>query len=328
MRSSCFEMVWLKINKNVRFWLLPVVALAAGLIIGVIIGYSLNITPLQGAISSTVHFYYPCSLGVGPDGSVYVVDSGELHVMARGGAWTTIAPAGSTLGQVYLQGGGVAVGRDGTVYVADTRHDRIQVMSPDGTWVGWGSRGTDLGRFNHPGGVAVDSDGTVYVADTDNHRVQMRAPDGTWAILGKWTISRSYGDGPGEFYSPYDVAVGRDGTLYVADYGDDQIQMRTPDGTWAILGSHGDGLGQFAAPSGLAVGPDGALYVADYDNDRIQVRASDGTWTSWGSRGTGFGQFRGPSDVAVSRGGTVYVADSGNDHVQARSPDGTWWVLG
>jgi DNA-binding beta-propeller fold protein YncE len=76
---------------------------------------------------------------------------------------------------------GIAVDRDGNVWVADYGHDRVVKLSPDGRLLmSWGSRGSGPGEFVGPKGVAIDpSSGRLYVADTGNARVQRLAPDGT-----------------------------------------------------------------------------------------------------------------------------------------------------
>jgi tripartite motif-containing protein 71 len=89
-------------------------------------------------------------------------------------------------------------------------------------------------------------------------------------FLGAWG---SEGSGAGQFVLPSDVAVAPDGTIYVADSGNNRIQSFDAAGTYlGQWGGEGSGAGQFIHPLGVAVTPDGrAVYVADTDNDRIQV---------------------------------------------------------
>ena len=69
--------------------------------------------------------------------------------------------------------GDVAVGLDGSVYVADFGNNRIQKFSSSGAFLGeWGGKGSGVGEFDRPSGITVDGNGNVYVADTGNNRVQ------------------------------------------------------------------------------------------------------------------------------------------------------------
>ena len=87
--------------------------------------------------------------------------------------------------------------------MVDVNNDRIQVFSPNGTFVsGFGGEGTANGRFQVPEDVAVTADGKVHVVDADNHRVQVFDPLGTYI--------RKYGTpgtGPGQFNLPTAIAL-------------------------------------------------------------------------------------------------------------------------
>ena len=76
---------------------------------------------------------------------------------------------------------GIALDREGNVWVADYGRDRVVKLSADGHFLfAWGGRGSGLGEFVGPKGVAFDpGSGRLYVADTGNARIQRLAPDGT-----------------------------------------------------------------------------------------------------------------------------------------------------
>ena len=76
---------------------------------------------------------------------------------------------------------GVALDREGGLWVADYGHDRIVKLGLDGrVTVAAGVRGSGAGEFLGPKGIAVDpSSGRLYVADTGNGRVQRLSPDGS-----------------------------------------------------------------------------------------------------------------------------------------------------
>lgn len=81
----------------------------------------------------------------------------------------------------------VAVSTKGTVYVADSGHDRIDTFNsnlrPEGL-LGKGN-GSGPGQFIGPNGVAVGPDGNIYVADGGNSRIQKLSPSG--AVLADWS---------------------------------------------------------------------------------------------------------------------------------------------
>jgi len=133
------------------------------------------------------------------------------------------------------------------------------------------------------------------------------------------------GSEPGMFNAPRNIAVARDGSLYVADTFNHRIQHLAADGTvLQVWGEYADQAqsealgGTFNEPWGIAVAPDGSVYVADTWNHRVQHFSSTGTFLDM--YGT-FGQaesltaFWGPRDVAVDPKGRVFVADTGNKRV-------------
>ena len=82
-------------------------------------------------------------------------------------------------------------------------------------------------KFNMPSGVAVDADGNVYVGDLVNYRVRMfTATTSVWSTIGgDGTTAHTDGAVSGsQFNMPFGVAVGADGKIYVADYGNHRIR--------------------------------------------------------------------------------------------------------
>jgi hypothetical protein len=144
------------------------------------------------------------------------------------------------IGQAASPGGRIAVGADGSIYVADTENFRLRRIDAAGdisTFAGtgqWGFVGdsgpavdAQLGRLAD---VAVGGDGRVYIADTDNSCVRVVTPDGTIATFAGRCGQRGFAgdDGPATaalLDRPYGVEVGPEGEVYVADTHNHRIRV-------------------------------------------------------------------------------------------------------
>jgi DNA-binding beta-propeller fold protein YncE len=192
----------------------------------------------------------------------------------------------------------------------------------------WGSVGTAEGQFHAPQAISIDSKDNVYVADTGNNRIQVfqvLSSNGTYGtFLRGWG---GFGTDNGFFNQPRGIAVDQGGNVYVADTGNNRIQVFFSNGTFMRgWGTEGTFSGFFSHPEGTAVNPlSGNVYVADTGNNRIQVFSSNGIAQSeWGGFGTDNGFFNQPRGIAVDQGGNVYVADTGNNRIQVFSSNGTF----
>ncbi|SFQ49374.1 NHL repeat-containing protein [Hymenobacter arizonensis] len=268
------------------------------------------VTTLAGALGqkgqadglgATARFAHPEGLALDAQGNVYVADAGNhtLRKVTPAGLVSTVAGQAGRAGRVdgaapqalFNAPHGLAVGADGTVYVADTYNHTIRRISPSGTVTTLagspGQKGAGEGpgaqaRFFHPSGVAVDADGALYVADNGNQTVRKITPAGEVSTLAGAARKKGSADGLGpaaRFRTPSGVAVDGQGHLYVADYVNSTIRHLTPDGQVSTLAGHPlgwgsqDGTGdaaRFAFPFGVAVDARGRLYVADTQNMLIR----------------------------------------------------------
>jgi sugar lactone lactonase YvrE len=199
---------------------------------------------------------------------------------------------------------GLAVGPDGSVYIADTFNNRIRRVAPDGTIAtvaGTGREGFsgDNGpavdaELDEPVGIAVAPDGSLLVADTDNQRIRRVDPAGIITTIAGTGEEGFGGDGgpalAAMFAGPSDLVVAADGTIYVVDTYNHLIRRIGTDGTVTTVAGSGrtpseDATTLLAAgaplemdldqPRGLDLGPDGDLFIADSSNSRI-VRVDAG----------------------------------------------------
>jgi uncharacterized protein (TIGR03663 family) len=224
--------------------------------------------------------------------------------------------------QLWNYGAGPAPGD----IVADPYEDR-QITLP--AEVQFGAPGSDPGQFMGPRGLAVAPDGSLYIADTGNHRIQHFAADGS--LIHSWgTFGASDGASQapqGAFNEPWGLAVGPDGSVFVADTWNHRVQKFSSQGefltTWGFgISQSGDPFG-FYGPRGIAVSNDGMVFVTDTGNKRVVVFDSDGGFvTQIGGVGFALGQFDEPVGIAVDDAGQVYIADTWNQRVQVLVPDG------
>lgn len=159
------------------------------------------------------------------------------------------------------------------------------------------------GADNPPpgGGLAMDGVGNLYVADTFNHCIRKVSPgtdriigDGEsneeiiTTVAGRCTVSGYEGDGGpakgAKFDRPFDLDIGPDGRLYVADTGNHVIRaihlttgiVLTVTGT-GMPGFSGEGgpatAAQLRGPYGIAFDRSGNLFIVDTLNNRIRIVA-------------------------------------------------------
>jgi len=140
--------------------------------------------------------YRPSAVAVAPDGTLYIVESGMARVVSL---------------------------KDGTVSVVA------------GTTPGYMDGKADVAQMLPYLGIAVLADGSLAVADPGNYRIRrlLLAQAGKSCDVTTFAGSGRYGarDGDGddaEFVLPAGLAVGPDGTLYVADAGNALLRAVTP----------------------------------------------------------------------------------------------------
>ncbi len=303
----------------------------------------------------------PAGVAADAAGNVYVTDylGRRVRRIDAAGMISTIAgtvEAGSGGGGVadraVLDGpAGVAVGADGSVYVADYLGGRVRRIDASGvisTVAGAGDSGSggdgaaDGALLDGPAGVAVDAEGNVYVAERSNHRVRRIDSSGTISTLAGTGEPFDRGDGGHASEARFSreiaaVALDPSGNVYVADPYDHTVRRLDAADTVSTLAGTGEpGFGedgepapgaQMDTPTGVAVDTAGNVYVAEAGNHR--VRRIDPTGTIATFAGTGEAGFDGtllpaassplnrPERVAVGADGTVYILDAGNRRVRS-----------
>ncbi len=190
-----------------------------------------------------------------------------------------------------------------------------------------------------PGGVAIGPDGSLYISQPISQLV--RKVDATTGIINTVAgiaVSGFSGDGgaatSAQLYLPYDVAVGDNGDVYIADWYNRRIRaVSAATGIITTLAGNGEiGYGadggpataaQVGTPTGVAIDASGNLFIADNGAHRVRrVDATTGTITT--IAGTGVPAYGGdggpataatlfyPAGVAVDSSGNVFVTEWGS----------------
>ncbi len=266
--------------------------------------------------------FEPVAVAVAPDGTVFVADAtsgvvsrvvgGALEPLA-GGDPPTLPGLGAPVGISFPTD--LAVMPDGRLLVADWPFG-VRAVHPDG-------RVEDLSPdpLTHPDPpaprhLALAADGSIYLSETNRQRVRRWWPDSgrLVTVLGQDGKAGFRGDGgpasDGLLSHPEGLALGADGTLYVADTWNARVRAVAPDGRlrtaagWGHAADAGFDEGGPASdallpsPVGLHLGADGVLVVADAETGRV---------------------------LAVDPGDVVYDRPASNGDVLTRAEDG-WRV--
>jgi DNA-binding beta-propeller fold protein YncE len=271
----------------------------------------------------------PSHLAIAPDGAIWVADgdNDRFQIFAPDGSllevWGTSGSGDGEFDFTTFGWGGydqaaIAFASDGTFYVTDTGNHRIQKFAPNRSFLAaWGSEGHQAGQFATPIDLVVDGQGRVYVLDSFRNNVSpdpetgaVQVFDGDGRFLAEWGVR---GQKAGQLYEPFGIGLDLDGTILVAEFGNNRVQRFTPEGElldgW---GEYGSDDGQFRWAMDVAVDAAGRVFVTDYQNNRVQVFDRDGQFqAAWGTYGSDAGEFDSALGLAIGDGGTVYVTDEG-----------------
>jgi sugar lactone lactonase YvrE len=279
---------------------------------------------------ASASFNTPSALALDAAGNLYVADTGNNRVrkVTPEGVVTTLAGDGAA---GYVDGPaaearfdspvGVAVDKDGAVYVADTYNDRVRVITKEGavkTLAGSGSPAYADGAgasasFDTPCGVAVNEVGEVYVADTGNDRLRKITKDGQVTTLNLFDPTSNTRPADAQ----HDNAKTDDNTGAAANVNAN------------VNATNATNVAPFelSNPVGLAITRDGFLYVTESDRGRVVQVAPDGSARVIAGLGPGFAdggregaRFNQPAGVALAPDGSLVVADGANYLVRRVSP--------
>ncbi|MGO9856140.1 MAG: hypothetical protein ACLPYY_13990 [Acidimicrobiales bacterium] len=205
-----------------------------------------------------------------------------------------------------------------------------------------------------PGPLALGPNGDLYIADDGLNEVLARLPGGGFQVVAGTGKAGYSGDGGpatrAQLTRPSGLAVAADGTLYIADTGNERVRAVLPDGTITTVAGNGQlpaqGLGgtpTMGLPAtqtaigptyAVAVGANGTLYIAAL-NTVLSLSPSGGL--SIVTDGTSFTGLPvpvpsadgcSPESLAVDGTGDLFIGCSQPYVLVERLPDGTLQELG
>jgi sugar lactone lactonase YvrE len=145
-----------------------------------------------------------------------------------------------------------------------------------------------------PSSLAIGPKGQLYVADDARNQILQALPGGRFRVVAGTGRAGFGGDGGpaarAELDDPGGMAVAPDGTIYLADTGNNRVRAIAPDGRIETVAGGGQAPG----------------------------------WVANGARPLG-AALAGPADVTLSRRGTLYIADA--DEILSLAPGGSLKVV-
>ncbi|UXX80980.1 NHL repeat-containing protein [Reichenbachiella carrageenanivorans] len=309
----------------------------------------------------------PEGIAVDQYGSLYVTEyrNNMVRKITNDGQVLTLAGKYDHVGAVDGKGEealfnrphGLAVARDGTVYVCDMHNHAIRKIRTDGivsTYAGQMGQSGDAdgyrlsARFLKPEAIVIDSEDNIYIADTYNFTIRKIATDGQVTTIAGKAGEAGSSDGPGQearFNMPMGLAIDGIGSLYVADAnydgeepGNCTIRKISVGGAVTTIAGrirkagHLDGNGlqaEFNRPVGIAVTKEGVVFIADTEADLIrkidqngQVSTIGGSYLVEGFQ-NGIGseaRFKDPQSITVDDQGNLFIADTFNHRIRHGKP--------
>ncbi len=216
-------------------------------------------------------------VAVDPHGNIWVAERCGANTCAGSDLAPIVefAPSGKLLKSfgsgMFVFPHGITADKDGNVWVTDGqgkdgKGHQVFKFSPEGkvlmTLGKAGVPGDGPDTFNMPSAVAIGANGDIFVADghggNSNARIVKFTKDGKF--IKTWGEK---GSAPGELNIPHGLAFDSKGRLFVADRGNNRIQIFDQDGKSIALWS------QFSRPSGIFIDRNDVIYVADSESGSV-----------------------------------------------------------
>lgn len=272
----------------------------------------------QASPSDKLYFQLvrPYGIGVDTQGRVYIADEKVLAIFIYNPETGQVELIKNGQHARFKLITGLTLDDSDTLFVSDSELRHVLVFDKQHKAQASISQG-----MSTPAGLAVDNENRfLYVADSQLDQVLVYDADPPYKLLrtiGK-PGSKHELTTPGDFSRPTNVAVDKDGNLYVTDTFNNRVEIFDADGNFIReFGKAGDGPGYFARPKGIAVDSDGHVWVADAVQDRVQVFTPEGGLLIWlGGHGLLPGQFSTLAGLTIDKNNRVLTSEQYPGRVQ------------
>ncbi len=309
---------------------------------------------LDGAYSAA-RFNNPSGMDIDQSGNIYVADAANHRIrkIEKSGNVITIAGSG-TAG--YQDGAaatarfnnpkGVAVDREGNIYVADTDNHRIRKITPEGSVstlcgsgvLGYADGNATAARFSSPVGLAILDMSDLFVSDQGNHCIRkINIITGTtFTHAGSGGVS-GFVNNTGtaaRFNRPAGMTI-YNNLLYVADSYNHCIRRITTGSAGAVTTLAGSGTAglednnsinsKFNEPLSITANSSGEFFILDSKNFLIRKATNTGivtTVSGFGSTGvlkeglTSEAGFASPFCIVADTSGKLFISENSGHRIR------------
>ena len=286
----------------------------------------------------------PSDVEIDETGAVLIADfdSNRIRKVGTDGIITTIAgngnygydgDGGAAIDASMRHPWGVAADGLGNTFTTNNVENVIRKIDSAGvitTIAGNGTRGysgdggpADQAQLNWPRGIDADEVGNVYFSDWQNSRIRKIDTNGIITTVAGNGVSGNSGDGgpatSASLRSPYDVAVGPTGKLFIADTSNNRVRQVDEAGIITTLASFSQSITAVDADSS------GNVYVTNFENKVFQIDSAGVITTI---AGTGTQAYSGdggsplladlfvPTGVASDSSGSVYISTGRSNRIR------------